>query len=90
MGGLDVGGIRYYETRAITDGMATSDRNPVLNQSKRSASFTTMFRLNNIFKTLQGTQFREHRPKAARMSEQPTLTVMRTLSASASPGFTSC
>jgi len=32
----------------------------------------------------------EYKPKAARTSEHPTLTVLRTLSASARPGLTSC
>jgi hypothetical protein len=91
MGGPELGNVGYYETRVITDGIATIvTGNPVLNQSKQSASSTTMFHLRKTFKTLQRAQLREYRPRAARTSEHPTLTVMRTLSASASRGFTSC
>jgi hypothetical protein len=47
------------------------------------------FTCKNMFRISKRIHFREHEPKAARTSEHPTLTVLRTLSASARPGLTS-
>ena len=81
--------IRVITGRILSKGRWESGAQPAVNEPPFLHSQQS-FTCKSIVRISQRVQFRDHKPKAARTSEHPTLTVIRALSASTRQGLTSC